>query len=557
MADSRVLLSSSNREYSNIQDGLAACGARSGETIKLLEDLTIGHQLVINKKCTIDLDGHFIFVPITGGLLIKDGVEVTFTNGKIQTLSSDAIEDAIIVQGVRTTLILTDTLEVATHGTAINVRRRGNLVVDGGSVKSTSKQPTICVDASGSTLTMNSGVIASYEKSAIVVRNGGVATINDGRVYTECDGLIPEDCPPAILVNGPDSKITITGGTVSSQNTKTITAQAGAEIEISGGTVYNQNENYTAIELENGNTSFKMTGGWVYSTLNSVILSNKMDIGGVQNIVVTEGKLGAKGDVLMTPGMGDHNILFDGGVFVKGRLPQDYIAAGYVLSDVKDEDGYAEIILKTWVQETPDEDRPLDPDIIPEFGEDDSNPFSSLIPPDPDEFVGIPYADQIPPYLPQDPDLDQPIPFPPEDIAGNTRFINANPENAYIVDAEIRLPDEPDKNLVPDVDPEDDGSKTTPDSETSTDPVNPNTDDTTSDDEIRVLLKSINVRNKIYIYRTPSRKFTIAEWRGALNIYSGSYYSSTGEEFVLVTFRIPGSGRVSTGYVPAKDVSDL
>ena len=579
MAEACVKLSSTNKEYTNIQDVFEAGRLRSGDTITLLDDITLGQQIVVTKKCTWDLNGHFIFIPIVSGLLIKDGAAVTIDNGKIQTLSSELIEDSVMVQGSKTVLTLGSNLEVATHGTSVHARRRGNLVIDGASVRATGIQPTIRIDDTGSTLEMNSGIVASYEKNAIVVRNGGVVTIHGGKVFTESNGLVPETTYPTVIVNGQGSKLVVKGGDISSEYTRAITVQAGAELDVESGIICSKNDNFTAIELQNGNTTFYMKGGWVYSTMNSAILSNKMEAGGLQTISVEGGKIGAKGDVVFVDGLGDHGVVFGENTYVKGNLPQEFIAPGYVLSDIKDEEGYAQIILKTWVQQD---------DIIPDFegDEPEENPFDHLIPIDPADIPDIPFVNELPTNVDQDTDEAQPIPFPPEDIAGNNIYTNADPKNAYfanqpIVDSRLgdltesenkciddevdntsKLPEGPDAlvptegldpNFIPQPDP---NAKPGPLPELGPAP-GPAFPPKPEDVPHVPYNSSVNVQNKIYIYKTPSRKTKIAEWRGALTIVEGGYMNgTTSEEFALVKFRIPGSGQTATGYASIYDISN-
>lgn len=554
MSEKGITISSSSNKYDTLLDVMESGKVKSGDTITLHEDVTIGHQVVINKKCTIDLNGHFIFVPINGGLLVKDGVAVTFDNGKIQTLSNEIIEDAIIVQGIRTELILGSKLEVSTHGTAIHTRRRGKLTIQGGSVRSTGSQPTIYVDDPGSSLLMDEGVVASYEKSAIVIRNGSSAIINAGSIYTESNGLIPETTYPAMIVNGQDSSLIVNGGSIFSEHTRAITVQASAYLEVNGGTVYSQNENFTTIELQNGNTSFKMTEGWVYSSKYSAILANKTEVGSVQSAVFLGGKVGAKGDVIQIADKGDHGITFEEGTLVKGNLLQKFIAPGFVLSDIVDDSGYAPIILKTWTS-TDDKNT--------SFPVDDSNPFDKLTPLDKDDFIPGSFESLIPEDKPQDPDLAEPIPFPPEDIAGDTSYVNSNPENSYIPNESSNvLPDSPsDVHVdpvcpppVPPVPPVPECGPMDPRPQPGPAP-GPDTDLGPEDVPHIIYNSSVNIKHKIYIYRTPSRKTVIAEWKGALTVVDGEYFSPLGEEFARVRFRMPGSGKLATGYALVYDIS--
>lgn len=522
-----ITISSSTKEFHSLNEVFDSDRLHTGDTITLHTDVTIGEQVVITKKCIIDLGGHFIFIPIPGGILVKNGVQVNILDGKIQTLSSEQIEDAIIVQGSKTKVILENTLEVATRGTAIHVRKRGNLVVDGARVSSTGSQPTIFVDDYDSSFTMNDGVVASYEKSAVVVRSGGFANVLGGDIYTEANGLVPETTYPAIVVNGKDSKFILDGGNVFSEVTHAATVQASGSLEVKSGQVYSFSDNYPVVEVKNGYTSFKLSGGSVYSTKRSAILSSDIEYGDVQTIQMTEGKMGAVGDILHIAGPGDHDILFSGGK-VKGELPQKFIATGYVVSDIKDEEGYAPIILKTWTN--PEDVEPIfpgagaDPDVVPPVVED--NPFEQISDPDINtDNVAFPNPYAVPVHteskLPPIPD----VPYIPEEMY----------PPKHVPRPEPHIPPIPPVYTVPcDYDP----------------PKPP-----MPDHKHIIYNSSVNIRKKIYIYNTPSRKHIITEWKGALMIFTGGYFSAAGEEFALVKFRVPGSGKTAIGYASVYDLS--
>ena len=514
MDEVRIQVSSSTREFNNIEDlfdteKVDSNEVKTNSTITFLTDVTLGRPISIAKKCTIDLNGHFLFIPMDAGITVKNGVVVTFINGKIQSLSEGIVEDSLIVQGSKTTLVLGEKLEVSTHGTAVHARRRGNLVIDGARISSTGSQPTIYVDDAYSTCIMSSGFVASYEKSAIVVRDEGSLTIHEGEVHTESNGLIPENTYAAIVIDGLNSNFTLHGGKVFSARTPALKIQHSASVEVYNGEIYSKSENYPAVMVENNGSSFVMNDGFVYSTQTHAFVSNLMDYGDVHTIQMTTGTLSAVGDIFLVGGPGDHGILLSGGR-VKGNVPQAYLPAGYVVSDLPDEDGYYPIILKTW---TSSEDASV---IFPNSDEDPdvSNPFDIVY--DPDEYSREPL-------------------FP------NDVIDNCPPRPVYTVDSEDAdascLPPEfPDFIPVP-----------VPPRPFPPRPCPPKPDTT-------IYNCSLNIKIPMYIYRTPSKNKVITEWKGALRVICGEYYSPDGEEFAMVKFRIPGSGDTVSGYALVSDL---
>ena len=507
MSDVRIKISSLEKEFDSLNSVFKSGKVKSGDTVYILTDVEIETPVVIDKSCSIDLGGHFIFVPMSGGLTVKGGASVSFENGSIQTLSDaqlDAqISDAIISQGSKTVVTLKDTLHVETSGTAIHARKRGKFVVDGAKIETIGDQSAICVDDSGSSLVVNGGVVTSFTNSAISVRDGGSVEINGGTIHTEVHSSIPKDLKSAIIISGDQSKATVTGGSIFSYDTVAIQEQSGASVEMQGGEV------------------FKMSGGHVYSTDSHAFLANKTEVGSVQGIEITSGKVGAYGDIVITAGKGDHGVVFSGGA-VKGDLSKEFIAEGYVVSDIKDDEGYANIILKTW---TDDEDN-------------ETEPFTNVDP-----------VEDKPTLLPEAPDSRLLADLP--DAVDLPEIIPTNISSQPKANNEVVSPDD----LLTDVfNPSNTTSAPVPEdpSSVTTAPVITNTKPESED--VVLAGTSVNIKHRTYIYRNPSRKSIIAEWRGALSIIECGYISIDGEEFALVRFKLPGSGRKAIGYVPMVDI---
>lgn len=567
MDDIRIIISSSSKEFNSLNDVFDSDRVHNGDTITFLTDVTLASPVTINaKKCTIDLNGHYLFVPISGAVVVKGASNVTFINGYVQTMSADTIEDVFIVQGSKTYLTLGDKLEVSTRGTAAHARKRGNLIINGANVTVNGDQPSIYVDDAYSSMTVNKGTVASYSKNAIVVRNGASVEINGGNVHTDCSGLTPEASHAAILVNGQDSKLTINDGVVVSAKSAAIDVEDAATVEINGGDVHTTSSDYTAIEMQEGYSFLRVAGGKVYSTKTSTILSNMMDYGDIQTIIMTGGDMGAQGNIIHVAGGGDHGIVFSGGR-VKGFLDPKYLAPGYVVSDLEDSDGYHQIKLKTWSDpvEKPEPaafpNAVLDPDpdmnpfnrvVDPDNIDPPVNPFPTyqtepiLIPEEPAEVIPdidtteipdidtscpcpCPDEDDHPDVVPPTP-CPPPMPYPPEPV---DPF--APPCPPYDHTIPMPIPD----GVYPDIDDLPGGDSKPPK------PPKPH-----------VINNSVVIKNKIYLYKTYSlsRKYIITEWRGSLTYFMTPYISPTGEEFWMVKFRIPGSGKVQTGYALSEDI---
>lgn len=383
MSDSRITISSSEFEYVNLFELFESNDLRSGDTILLHRDSIIEEPVVITKNCTLDLNRCTLTISTSAGLLVKGGANVVIVNGFIETSFDNDTYDAILVQGSKTTLVLESNLSIDTLGTAVHARRRGNIVVNGTTIRSTGQSPTIRVDDSDSSLTMNLGVLDSYESNALTLRNGGSAIVHSGDIFTESG-------KPAIVVNGQESKFTMNSGTIVCSCDEIVDLQDGASSVICSEVVVSGQQ------------------------LDDVYLQlEPNDILGLDNIVDSE-----------------------------------------EIADVSVEETSVEENIESTFVETE----------IQEISE--SVEISEII----------------------------------EENMGSS------------IDSEIS------ENL-----------------------------DTISN-------QSVNVTQKVNIYKSPSRKHLIASWKGALTILSRGYTNAFEEEFVLVKFKVPGSGKSATGYVFAEDI---
>lgn len=495
MAETRIKIARLEQEFDSLNSVMKSGKVKAGDTIQLLTDVVIDELTVVDKNCFIDLCDHFIFVTLAGGLTVKGGVSVTFDNGSIQTLSDTQIEDAIISQGSKTSVALGPHLYVETNGTAIHARKRGGVIIDGTVIKTIGDQCAIFVDDVFSNVEINDGIVTSFLNSALSVRSGGSAVIHGGTLSTDASPSIPEEIRPAVTVGGDQSKVTVDGGSIFARDSVAIKEYAGGSVEVNGGEIFNKNSKWPAVELSDDFTSFKMTDGNLYSTGSYAFMANFTEVGSVQVLEVSGGKVGAEGDIVLTADKGDHGVVFSGG-FVKGNLKSNYLKEGYVVSDIKDDEGYAEIIVKTW--------------------EDDENTVDT---------------DDSEPSI--------------KEVATTPDFLPQSPEGYTTVSVDIisedftELPDSPEEvtSTIQEETQEYDPAEVTHNHDALT-----NT--------------SVVIRNKIYIYRVPSKQFKMTEWQGVLNIIECKYYGSDGDEFAFVRFKLPGSGKLSTGFVLVSDITD-
>lgn len=384
MSDSRITISSSEFEYVNLFELFESNDLRSGDAILLHGDSIIEDPVVITKNCTLDLNRCTLTISTPAGLLVKGGANVVVVNGFIETSFDNDTYDAILVQGSKTTLVLESNLSIDTLGTAVHARRRGNIVVNGATVRSAGQSPTIRVDDSDSSLTMNLGVLDSYESNVLTLRNGGSAVVHSGDILTESS-------EPAIVVNGQESKFTMNSGTIVCSCDEVVNLQDGA---------------------------------------SSVLCS-------------------------------------------------EVVVLGHQLGD--------DVYLQS-----------------------ESNNILGL-----DNTID---SEEI------------------ADVSVEETLVEENIESTF-VETEIQEISESVETL-----------------EIIEETMESSIDSETSENLDTISNLSVNATQKVNIYKSPSRKHLIASWRGALTILSRGYTNASREEFVLVKFKVPGSGKFATGYVFVEDI---
>lgn len=515
---------STGEEFSSLEEAVNSQLFRSGDTITFLTDATLGQPVVIEKRCSMDLGGNILFIPMSGGLTFKGGVSVDIYNGKIQTLAPEQIEDAIIIQGSKTKVTFDHDLGIETRGTAVHVRRRGSAILNDVSIKSSGDQPTVYVDDLASVFTVQGGEIVSLEASAVSIRDGGSMVVNDltSKIHTEADGLAPDVAFPAIVVDGQDSYLQFNDGSIFSSKTPAIRASASASVEINGGEISTDSNDYTTLEVKENSTKLEIKGGFVHSSKTSVILSDDMCAGDAHIVSITGGRVGIKDEtkeLVVTVGKGDQGVSFSGGS-VKGYLDPKFLASGYALSDTPDEFGYYQIVES-----------------------DGTSSYSSSVDA---SFVG-PLVE--PPMFPEDVDLTSDLPSESE---GSDTSANSDSNNVNVLDF-LNSKNQIDLAPVPeDFKPID---STNSESENSSNEGNSQSSDPINN--IVILDTSVVIKNKIYIYRIPSRKSIMTEWQGVLRLIDRGYIGLDLDEYVRVSFRIPGSGKIAIGFVLSSDLTIL
>lgn len=514
MGKTRIKLSLGD-EFSSLNELLSSKAYRSGDEITFLTDVTLDQPVSIEKRCSIDLGGHCLFIAIPSALTIKGGVSVEIYNGDIKTLVPDQLEDAIIIQGSKTRVTFGHDLRIDTRGTAVHVRKRGCLVLSGASIRSNGDQPSVYVDDEVSSFLIQNGEVVSYQASAISIRDAGSVVVNNGKIYTEADGLAPEAAYPAIVVDGQNSSLQFNDGSIFSDKTSAVHVFASGSVQINGGEIESSSKDYPVVEVKGPNSSFKVSDGWVDSAQSFGILSYGMNAGDVHYIQVEGGHvgLGCEGPLVKVVGKGDHGVVFSGGS-IRGYLDPSFIASGFSISDTPDEYGYYPIVESTEEHQDISDSSSTSVDNTVTADENDDSIFEPVFDPD--------LTDSTSPSKESDTIL----------LSKNMLSVTRD-----IVDESSEI-----ENLAPV--PEDFETK------------HSNNDSEISKDNIHYILSigSVNIKNKIYIYKTPLRKNAVIEWRGALRIVDSGYFGPNDEEFLKVSFRIPGSGKIATGYALVKDI---
>ena len=189
--------------YPTFDEALAA--AKDGDTIKLLNNLTLTKKIVVNKKITLDLNGKTIsgdFYDPYGIIYVKKGATLTVTNGTIKADQIFAIgnygtvivEDGAVIEGGYTEQYGP---EAGIYNLYYTANYYGSTVINGGSVNRVYN----CGE-----LTVNGGEIETVDNSGKLVVNGGKIATLIGRDGTDAVGIADA------------GKISVIGGTIGTAN---------------------------------------------------------------------------------------------------------------------------------------------------------------------------------------------------------------------------------------------------------------------------------------------------------------------------------------------------
>ena len=182
MEETRIIISADPEvSYSTLNEVFESGNVHAGDTITCLSNVVVDSVVTIGKRCTLDLNGHSLFVSVPSAIIIKNGVTVDIINGNISSFYEQGVEDLIIVQGSKTSLILRETVNVKNCGTAIHAKKRGGVVIDGATIQVSNVEPAVIVEDPSSTVVMNSGVLSSLG-DAVSVINEGSFVVNGGQV---------------------------------------------------------------------------------------------------------------------------------------------------------------------------------------------------------------------------------------------------------------------------------------------------------------------------------------------------------------------------------------
>ena len=160
--------------YATLQEAVDA--VTEGQTIKLLEDITLSTVVTIshNNNFTLDLNGKTISVPYTVLTAIQHAGGGTLTiqdsgGGKIAHISSNGTASTIKITNDGSVTLLSGTIESSMA--AIDNKGAGDVTVSGGTVKSNGPGMTINSTGSGDVM-ISGGTVESTNIAGIAIARG-------------------------------------------------------------------------------------------------------------------------------------------------------------------------------------------------------------------------------------------------------------------------------------------------------------------------------------------------------------------------------------------------
>lgn len=188
---------------STLQELLEAiASASNNDTIQLLDSISITSSTEITSvvDLTIDLNSNSISISTEKGLFITGGT-YTFTNGSI----TSAVSDGIWIEGADTSITFGNNLIVTGIGTVVDVQKKSNLVIDGGSVTSVAGDgPAVSVEGytnanTNSAVTVYYGTVDGGGNNAINVSKKGACYVHGGIISSEVDAICKADDTSTIV----------------------------------------------------------------------------------------------------------------------------------------------------------------------------------------------------------------------------------------------------------------------------------------------------------------------------------------------------------------------
>ena len=188
---------------STLQELLEAiASANDNDSIQLLDSISItsSTEIASSVNLTIDLNSNSISISVEKGLFITGGT-YTFINGSI----TSAVSDGIWAEGADTSVTFGSNLAVTGIGTVVDVQKKSNLVIDGGSVTSVAGDgPAVSVEGytnanTNSAITVYYGTVDGGSNNAINVSKKGACYVHGGIISSEVDAICKADDTATIV----------------------------------------------------------------------------------------------------------------------------------------------------------------------------------------------------------------------------------------------------------------------------------------------------------------------------------------------------------------------
>lgn len=229
-----------------------------GGNVTLANDVTLLESIKVENTVVLDLNGKTITAPLFSAFEVKAGGELTVKNGKVVAYESTvrAIGGKVIVESGEYTSTGTALDSPATYRYSLDCREGGELIIDGGTFKSTNGMINV-----GSTVTINGGKFENVVEKTMTRHFAYVSaplTINDGEFCGKANSSAGGCffCGAAaggdIQVNGGKFTSLWTSGSVN----KIFESYYGGTIEVTGG-LFNTNGGIATFVIENTDEATK------------------------------------------------------------------------------------------------------------------------------------------------------------------------------------------------------------------------------------------------------------------------------------------------------------